>query len=409
MPALRTLSRADARRIAVTAQGLGRRRPGRPITRADVRRTIDALRVVQLDAINVVERTQFFVLFSRLGAYDTELLHRLTGPGGALFEYWGHMASVQPVQLQPLLRWRMEHPSAYGSSELFVARREKFAREHADYIAAVLAEVRERGPLRAGELADPRRRDGEWWDRRSVGRVVLEHLFLRGEVAGWRNGRFERVYDLPERVLPAEVLAQATPAPEDAQRELLALAIGALGVATVADLANYWFMPAYNAKPRVDELLEQGTLVEVRVEGWRDSAYTAAGTRVVPVRRTTATLLSPFDSLIWDRKRTQRVFGFDYKIEVYVPAPKRKYGYYVYPLLFGDELVGRFDVKADRKIQQLRVEGAFAEPGVDTERVAGAAAAELDALRHWLGLEHVVVGRRGNFARALRASCARYR
>jgi uncharacterized protein YcaQ len=409
VPADRTLSIADARRLAIGAQGLGKPRAGKPVTRADLRKAIESLRVVQLDAINVVERTQFFVLFSRLGAYDPALVHTLTKPRGPLFEYWGHMASIQPVAVQPLLRWRMELPSPYGTSALFRERRAKFNKEHREYIKMVLAEVQERGPLRARELSDPRRRNGEWWDRRSVGRVVLEHLFFEGELSGWRNERFERVYDVPERVLPAAVLDTPTPDPHDAQRSLYLQAARAIGVGTVADLANYWYVVPRDAKPRILELVENGDLVTVNVDGWREPAYTLPNARVPRLSRETATLLSPFDSLIWFRARTERLFGFDYKIEVYVPAPKRKYGYYVFPVLLGDQLVGRLDVKADRKTATLRVVASYAEPGVNPDAVAGPVAAELDALRHWLGLEHTAVGRRGDFAKALAASCARFR
>lgn len=396
------LSREEARWLAINAQGLGRRRPKGPVTRSHVRKVIREIGTVQLDAINVIERTQFLVLFSRLGSYNVKRLHDLAGPGGELFEYWGHAASLLPITHQPLFRWRMAQAGPYGDGPKYVARREAFRKSHAEYIAAILEEVRDRGPLTASQLTDPRRRNGEWWERRSLGRVALEFLFAKGELAGWRTANFERVYDLPERVIPAAVLARPTPEVEEAQRRLLVLAAGSLGVATVADLANYYVVKPTLAKARVSELVEAGELIEVRVDGWRDPAYTRPDARPARPRREHATLLSPFDSLIWERSRTRRLFDFDYRIEVYVPEPDRRYGYYVLPLLLGDELVGRFDVKADRKASVLHIRGAFVEPGADKGVAAAAGAAELDELRRWLGLDGVSVARKGNLAAALR-------
>jgi hypothetical protein len=367
---------------------------------------VDATGQIQLDAINVVERTQFLVPFSRLGPYDVTLLHDLTGPGGELFEYWGHAVSLLPTVHQPLFRWRMAQQGTRGDSPTYSARREAFREANADYIDSVFREVRERGPLTAGQLADPRRRDGEWWQRRSFGRVTLEYLFMKGELAGWRNAKFERIYDLPERVIPDAVLRLPTPPPDEAQRQLLMLAARSLGVATVRDLARYYVIKPQIAKARVHELLDSRALVEVAVEGWREVGYSLPSARPRRPTRMNATLLSPFDSLIWDRSRTLRLFGFDYRIEVYTPDANRKHGYFVLPLLLGDRLVGRFDLKADRKASVLQVRGAYSEPGTDTEAVAAAASAELDTMRGWLGLDRTTVARRGNLAAALRRTLA---
>jgi hypothetical protein len=395
------LSNREARWLAIDAQGLGRTRPKAPPGKRQLRAAIGAIGQVQLDAINVLERTQFLVLFSRLGAYDVSRLHDLTGPGGELFEYWGHAASLLPMAHHPLFRWRMEQHGPVGDSPTYTARREAFRRANARYIDAVFAEVRERGPLTAAQLTDPRRRNGEWWDRRSLGRVVLEYLFAKGELAGWRGASFERVYDVPERVIPGAVLAHPTPPADDAQRQLLVLAASALGVATAGELANYYVIRPKVAKTRVAELVESGELVEVAVEGWKDTGYTIPNARPKRPTREHATLLSPFDSLIWERSRALRLFGFDYRIEVYVPEPDRKYGYFVLPLLLGDELVARFDLKADRKASVLQVRGSYAEPGADPVVVAAAAAGELDVLREWLGLDTISFARRGNLALAL--------
>jgi uncharacterized protein len=399
------LSNAEARWLALEAQGLSDPRPATPATQDDVRAMMQRIAVLQLDAVNVLQRTQFIVPFSRLGAYDIGHLQAMGAPGGDLFEYWGHAASLQPAELQPLLRWRMEgHRTGDGHSRAYGVRAHAWREEHADYIQAVLDEVRERGPLTAADLSDPRRRDGEWWGRRSVGRQALESLFASGEVAGWRNGRFERVYDLPERVLSPEVLAQPTPSVDEAQRRLVAKAAAGLGVATIGDLDDYFRLGKATTQARVAELVESGDLVEVTVEGWRQPGYCLPSAVPRPPARAHATLLSPFDSLIWYRPRTQRLFGFEYRIEIYVPQPKRRYGYYVLPLLLDDRLVGRFDLKADRKRSTLRVPGAVAEPDAEPPEVAAAAAVELEALRDWLELDTITVGRRGNLAAALRGA-----
>ncbi len=397
------ISVQDARWLAISAQGLGRPRPRGPVTRRHVRAAVASVGTIQLDAINVLERTQFLVLFSRLGPYDVERLHELSGPGGELFEYWGHAASLLPMRWQPLFRWRMAMAGPWSESDAYRERVHQWHRANAAYVAAILDEVRDRGALTAGQLSDPRRQVGEWWDRRSLGRQALEHLFFEGALAGWRTSSFERIYDLPERVIPADVLATPTPSVPDAHRALLAHAAASLGVATVRDLADYYRIKPKAAAPRVAELVEDGELVQVAVQGWREPGYARPSARIVAPTRDHATLLSPFDSLIWDRARTTRVFAFDYRIEVYVPAPKRIYGYYVLPLLVGDRIVGRFDLKADRRASMLRVNAAHAEADVDPAEVAPLAAAELTAMARWLGLDEVTIERRGTMADALRA------
>ena len=392
------LSAADARRLAITAQGLGRPRPKSGATSRTVRRAVDAVKVLQLDAINVLERTQFVVPFSRIGAYDVGRLHAMTGPNGALYETWGHAASLVPVEHEPLLRWRQAIGGMYDESPTHAAYSRQFQAANAAYIAAVLDEITERGPLAASQLSDPRRGTGDWWARRGLGRRALEFLFARGELAAWRTPSFERVYDLPDRVIPSSIRALPTPTVDEAHRALLLLAAQSYGVATATDLAGYYMLKPKSAKPRVHELVEDGALVPVQVDGWAEPAYVVPNARIMTPTRSHATLVSPFDSLVWDRKRTLRLFGFDYRIEVYVPAPERRYGYYVLPLLVGDELVARFDLKADRKASTLRVASAFVEPGADVAAVARAAVDELHAMRAWLHLEALAVTSRGNLA-----------
>jgi len=404
------LSRREARWLALDAQGLGTpRRPegGRPPTAAQLGRLLDRLGTLQLDAVNVLERTQFVVPFSRIGSYDPAVLRGLTGPRGRCFEYWGHAASVLPSEMYPLFRWRMDRWSSDLAEGPAAERRRAWRTAHADYLAAVLREVAEAGPMTASQLSDPRRRAGEWWERRSDGRRALELLFGDGVLAGWRSSNFERVYDLTERVIPPAVLDLPVPSADEAQRELIWIAARCLGVATAADLADYFWIRAPVARLRVAELVEAGRLISVTVEGWRQPAYTVADPRPRAPRREHATLLSPFDSLIWSRDRAERLFDFRYRIEIYVPEHLRKHGYYVMPLLIGDQLVARFDLKADRKAGTVRVAASYLEPGVAAGSVLDAAVAELRALGDWLGLARIAVVARGDLAPALGRAVAR--
>lgn len=391
------LSVREARRLAVGAQQFGEVRPSgkAPVGRSEVEGVVAALGAVQLDAINVVERSQFLVLFSRLGPYDRALLHQLTGPGGALWEYWGHAASLMPMADEPLLRWRRELGGTYVPGPKVQARMRAWEKAQASYLAAILEEVRDRGPLTAAQLTDPRRRTGEWWDRRSEGRQAMEWLFSKGQLAAWRTPAFERVYDLPERVIPAVVRSRPTPTVEEAHRALLMKAARASGVATLGDLAGYYMIQARPARARLAELVESGELEPVEVEGWTETAYLVPGARAKSPSRSHATLVSPFDSLVWDRDRTRRLFGFEYRLEVYVPEAKRVHGYYVLPLLMADRFIGRFDLKADRKGSVLRVAAAHVESGAHLAELMEMAAPELEALRGWLGLEAVSVSPRG--------------
>jgi uncharacterized protein YcaQ len=309
-----------------------------------------------------------------------------------------------PADDEPLFRWRYDHGGTHVHGPVVQARVDAWQAHSAEYLAAVMEEVRERGPLTAGQLTDPRRRDGEWWERRSAGRQALSRLHGRGLVATWRLPSFEAVYDLPERVLPRETLARPTPNVGDALAALLLKAARASGVATVKDLSGYYMIQPKAARPVVAQLVRRGELEEVAVEGWAEPGHVLPGIAPRRPTRRSATLVSPFDSLVWDRARTRRVFDFEYRIEVYVPEPQRVHGYYVLPVLFGDALVARLDLKADRKASVLRVAGAHREPGVVEEAVVDAIATELDVMRGWLRLDDIVVARRGDLARALAAA-----
>ncbi len=399
-----TLSLRDARRIALAAQGLAAARPEVDLTERPLRRAIGRLGLLQLDSVSVLVRAHYLPLFARLGAYDRGLLDRLAGHDGRppppsrrrLFEYWAHEASLLPVELQPLLRWRMVRAEQGDGVWRGLAR---FARERPEVVARVEAEVAARGPLGVSDLGEPGQRTGPWWGW-NEGKAALEWLFWTGRLSAAGRRGFERLYDLPERVLPRAVLNAPAPDEPDAQRELLRRAAAALGIATAADLKDYFRLPAGSIAAGLGELVEAGELQPVRVDGWRQPAWLAKGARRPRAARAAA-LLAPFDPLIWERARTERLFGFSYRIEIYTPAARRRYGYYVLPFLIGDRLVARVDLKADRAAGRLLVRAAHAEPATEPGAVAEALAAELGLMAGWLGLERVEVEARGDLAPAL--------
>ncbi|MCW2996329.1 MAG: winged helix-turn-helix protein [Conexibacter sp.] len=397
------LSAAEARRVALAAQGFAEPPLSRAVdTRALRSRVIDRVGLIQIDSVNVLQRAHYLPTFSRLGGYDVDLLDKLSHYAPRrLFEYWGHEASLIPVELHPHLRWRMRraHDDAWGGMR-------RIATERPELVAAVLDDLRTRGPLPASQLAHldaPRAPKGPWWDWSDVKRA-LEFLFWSGEITSARRRRFERLYDVPERVIPAAILAAPTPDDDEAQRTLLKVAARSLGIATEPDLRDYFRLPSAESKARVAELVENGDLLPVAVEGWSAPAYLAPGARV-PRRVEARALVGPFDSLIWERPRVERVFGFRYRIEIYVPKEQRVHGYYVLPLLLGDELVARVDLKSDRAAGALLVQAAHAEPGAPAE-TAEALAVELRRMAAWLGLDDVVDVGAGDLSPALRAALA---
>jgi len=395
-----TLSARDARRIALAAQGFGKR-PAKPTVR-HARDVFDAISLIQIDSVNVVCRSQELPLWARLGPHARDALPQLV-KRRAIFEYWAHEACLMPVEFQPLLRWRMADAA---SGAWRVVR--SIARD-ADYVAEVRAAVHARGAVTARELPARDRagvpkglRPDSWWtwdDRKRA----LAFLFWAGEITATRSPTtFERIYSPFDRVVPADVLAAPTPSPDDARRTLLDHAARALGVAAVREIADYFRIKVPLARPRIAELVEAGRLIPVSIDGWREPAYLHADAPA-PREPGACSLLSPFDSLIWFRSRTERMFDFHYRIGIYTPAAERTHGYYVLPFLLGDALVARVDVKADRADRALLVHAAFAERGAP-RATATVLAAELTAFARWLGLDRVVVGRRGDLARALAAA-----
>ncbi|HEX5822835.1 MAG TPA: crosslink repair DNA glycosylase YcaQ family protein [Candidatus Limnocylindrales bacterium] len=393
------ISAPAARRIALAAQGFADARPAGGVGRRHLRRLVDGIGLIQIDSVNTLVRAHELPAFARLGPYPRTLIKESTERHRELFEYWGHAACLMPIATHPLWRWRMERMRDREWRRWV----DRIQRERPGYLDVVLAEVRDRGPMSAGELSDGGSATGRWWGW-ADGKVALEFLFGAGElsVAGRRN-TFERAYDLTERVVPRAILAMPTPSIEDAHRELVRIVSRALGVATRRDISNYLYLRADRTTAAITELVEEGDLLPVTVDGWSEPAFLAAGARR-PRRVDARALLAPFDPLVFDRDRVERLFGMRYRIEIYTPAPKRVYGYYVLPFLLGDNLVGRIDLKADRPRSTLLVQAAHGEPGVDVPAVATALADELRVMAGWLELDQIEARPVGGLAPALAAA-----
>jgi uncharacterized protein len=382
-----SLSASEARALALAAQGFGRPRDEGTTDIARLRGMAEQLGVIQIDSVNVLVRSHYLPLFSRLGAYPREILDRLAyGPRRALFEYWAHEASFVPADVYPLLRWRMDRARAGMGMWKHVA---ELARERPEVIDRVERAIADRGPLAASDLTESERGRGSWWEW-SESKRALEFLFWSGRLTTRARRHFERVYDLVERVLPARVLRAPRLDAEAQQRALVARACKALGVATERDLRDYFRLPAGDAHARLLELVEAGEIRPVRVAGWKHAAYVYGSLRLPRDVDATA-LLSPFDSLVWDRGRTERLFGFRFRLEIYTPAHRRVHGYYVLPFLLGDELVARLDLKSDRASKVLLVRGLHLEAAAAPKRVLPPLRRELARLAGWLGL-HAIEG-----------------
>jgi uncharacterized protein YcaQ len=382
------MSNDQARRFALGAQGFVE---GRATGRVDVRhfrKVVDRVGLIQLDSVNVFSRTHYMPFFSRIGPYDVDALDEWLWQSGEMFEYWGHEASVIPTGHHRLFRWRMDQNFKWK-------RLAELEKDHPEYLESVYSQVAERGPIRTRDLEAPGERESaEMWGW-SNGKVALEALFLQGRVTASDRPNFIRMYDLPERVIPAEHLDGPQPGHDEALAELFMLAAGALGVGTADDIADYYRIRMPAARPVIRRLVESGDLVEVEVEGWGKPAYLHPEASLPRWKRGTA-LLSPFDNLIWYRDRVERLWDFHYRIEIYVPEPKRVFGYYVLPFLLDGDLVARVDLKTDRRTNALQVRGAFAEPDVDQKRVGRELRTELESVASWLDLDDVVVARNGN-------------
>ena len=395
----RSISLDVARRMALGAQGFGDPAPSGRVDRRHLRRAMARMRVVQLDSIPIVARTQYLPFHSRLGPYDMALLDRVAYRDDEWFELWAHEASIMPVDVEPLFRWMTDRAR---SGHTWKSLHQVSVREPA-YVEAVLAEVRERGAVTGGELSDPRPlpKDGSGWWNRSLGVLALDWLYRVGELGVRRRGNFEKVFSPIEDIVPKEILDQPTPAPDDAVRELTKRSVQALGVGTAKGVADYFRLPIKMVRPALDELVESGAIDVAEVESWNKPAFVDPKA-VVPRRITGATVLSPFDPVVWNRDRAERIWGFEYRIEIYVPAAKRRWGYYVLPVMVDGDLVARLDVKTDRDASVLRIKAAYAEPGHATPAVAARVRSAIEDLRVLVRVDEVDVADRGDLAPHLR-------
>ncbi|AYF87186.1 winged helix-turn-helix domain-containing protein [Pseudomonas sp. DY-1] len=399
-----SLSLPEARRLALAAQGFARA-PRGAIRHRQLQAQLESLGVVQIDSVNALVRSHYLPAFSRLGHYDRELLDDLAWGKPrrrALFEYWGHEASLLPLELYPLMRWRMRRAANGRGIYQQLAR---FGFEQREVIQRVLQSVREQGALGAGALSTREERAGPWWDW-SAEKHAMEWLFAAGEVTVAGRRGFERIYDLPERVIPAAILSQAEMPEAEAQRQLLLRAAQALGVATERDLRDYYRLDTGDSQARLAELVEDGALQLSQVDGWKQPAY-CLGDPKVPRKVKASALLSPFDSLIWERGRTERLFDFRYRLEIYTPQHKRQYGYYVLPFLHDERLAARVDLRAERAQGRLAVHALHEEERGLSEAGMQALADNLQGMALWLGLNEVAVTCRRPGTLRLQASLSR--
>ena len=383
-----SLSIADARRIALAAQGFDTARPKTKATQRHVDALIARLGVIQIDSVNVLVRSQELPLFARLGNHDRNAIPKAT-EAQKLFEYWGHEAAHLPVDLHPLFRWKMD---AARTGKVTHWGLTSFYEENKAFVKRTLKHVATNGPTTSRELSTRTEKKGTWWDWDEA-KVALEYLFLTGELMSrGRGSDFARIYDTPERVLPQRIIDAPTPSEHVARKQLLVRSAIAQGVATASDLADYYRQKLATVKPLIAELVEEGELREVAVDGWTEKAFVHRNAKMPKQLHATA-LLSPFDSLVWCRPRNERLFDFHYRIEIYTPKEKRKFGYYVLPFMMNGEMVGRVDLKAHRANSKLLVHSVHTEKGVKRSSINDALNAEIRAMATWLQLDQVQIGR----------------
>jgi uncharacterized protein len=396
-----SLSIAEARRVALAAQGFDF--PGRntPVTWSHIKKTISQINLLQIDSVNVLVRSHYLPVFSRLGAYDHATLDARTfhNKKRTMFECWSHEASLVPLELHPFMRWRMEraknHKGKYGAMS-------RFARDEKDFLATLLKFIQRNGPTAVSDFPDSGKGEGGWWGW-SRGKLAFETLFDQGLITTSARPSFERIYDVPENVIPPEILNAPTPSETDTFRHLLDLSGRALGIGTEFDLRDYFRLPVAETKVALAELIENGTLIPVTVEDWKHQAYIHRDAKL-PRKAGGTALVSPFDPLVWERARAERLFNFHYRIEIYTPAAKRKYGYYVLPFLMGDRFAARVCLKADRQAGVLRANASHLELHAGAGETAEALSNELLLMSQWLGLDGVEVGAKGNLAKQLKAA-----
>ena len=396
-----TLTIAEARRIALHAQGFQGQTRDTKANWPKIAKAVDALHLLQIDSVNVLVRSHYLPLYARLGHYDMAALDKRSFDNDHrhFFECWAHEASLVPLALHPLMRWRMAR-ARKGDGQY--KGMDTFGQDNRAYLKSTLAFIAKNGPTRVRDIPGGGKSDGAWWGW-SKGKLAVETLFDQGFVTTATRQGFERIYDVPERVIPPDILALPTPAEDDAFRELVAKSGEALGIATELDLRDYFRLPVAAFKNAFAATVESGILRPVRVEGWNQQAYLHHSAKLPRTAGATA-LLTPFDPLVWNRDRAERLFNFHYRIELYTPEAKRKFGYYVLPFLHGDTLAGRLCLKADRSTSTLMVNASHHEIGIAPFEIAPHLNAELVLISKWLGLQHVSIAKIGNLASALLAT-----
>ena len=388
----------EARRVALHAQGF--KNQARDVDKKwpAMASTIKQLHLLQIDSVNVLVRSHYLPLYSRLGNYDRGTLDRRTleSTNRHVFECWAHEASLVPIELHPLMRWRMNR--AKNGSSMY-STMVQFARNEKDFLNKTLNHIRNSGPTGASAIPGSGKGEGGWWGW-SKGKMTMETLFAQGLVTTTSRDKFERIYDVTERVIPSEILNSKTPTEAETFRHLTSLSALALGIATDSDLRDYFRLPLAESKKALTECIEDGSIIPIKVDGWKKQAYSHKTTKL-PRKAGGTALLSPFDPICWERDRTERLFNFHYRIEIYTPQTKRKFGYYVLPFLHGEDLCGRVCLKADRETGTLRANAIHHEDLVDPAETAKAMASELKIMAAWLELPNIEIRKSGNLAAAL--------
>jgi len=391
-----SLSLPEARKLALASQGFHNPRPKEKVNASHMKEAMRLMGLVQLDAVPTVIRSQYMPFFSRLGNYETGLYDRIAYQQDQWFELWAHEASIAPIHMEPYFRFNKERAKKGETWKGLY----KVGVQHSEYVKTVLNEVVKKGPIKAKELDDPRPKGGNGWGSRSMGQLALNWLYRIGEVGIRREKNFEKKYDLFSRIVPEKILALPTPDEETSIKTLFISATESLGIATAADIADYFRIRHSESKRFLKELVCSGDIQEVAVEGWRDQAYVPKSFQI-PTQVNATAILTPFDPIVWNRKRLERLFDFNYKIEIYKPKEKRQYGYYVMPFLLDDKIVARFDLKNERATSSLHVLGAFSEKNTRNGEIAHQAHEELNHLASFLGSSTLKFAKNGNFSRTL--------
>ena len=390
------LSAEEARRISLIAQGFSYKRTAGKASASELNFVMDAMKVVQLDAVPIVVRTQYLPFFSRLGNYDMSLYEEIAYKEDQWFELWAHEASIAPVKNEPFFRFIKERAKRGDTWKGLY----KVAREEPEYVKTVLKEVEQRGPLEAKHLNDPRYLNQSGWGSRSVGQLALNWLYRIGEVGIRRGKNFEKKYDLITNIVPSEVLSRPSPTEEESLKELYLWAASAMGVASARDIQDYFRTRSANTPTLLAELVEEGLLRKVAVEGWGLESFAPSDFGTLKQISPTC-LLSPFDPITWNRERLRRIFNFDYKLEIYKPKSKREFGYYVMPFMHNGQIVARVDLANRRQKGVLEILGAFCEPSFDREAISKALWEEISLLATFVGCSVIEIKRRGNLSQPL--------